>query len=42
LLWDAQIPYGVRTAIYNLTVYDNMLIVGTNFGLLSLDKKDGH
>jgi outer membrane protein assembly factor BamB len=42
VLWDAQIPYGVRTTIYNLAIFDNMLLVGTNFGLLALDKKDGH
>lgn len=42
LLWGAQIPYGVRTSIYDLTVYENMVIVSSNFGLLSLDKKDGH
>lgn len=42
LLWDANIPNGVRTAIYNLTVIDNMLIVSTDFGLLAIDKKDGH
>ena len=42
VLWDAQIPYGVRTTIYNLAILDNMLLVGTNFGLLALDKKDGH
>ena len=42
VLWDTQITYGVRTKIYNLAIFDNTLLVGTDFGLLALNKKDGH
>jgi outer membrane protein assembly factor BamB len=42
VIWEAEILYGVRTAIYNLASFDSMVLVGTNFGLLALDKKDGH
>ena len=41
LIWDAHIPTNARTAIYNLTVFTNILTVSTDFGLLALDKKDG-
>lgn len=42
--WDTPLSAanGVRTTIYNLAVFDNMLIISTNFGLLAIDKKAGH
>jgi outer membrane protein assembly factor BamB len=42
LFWDAEIAQGLGNSLFNLTVFDDMLLASTNFGLLALDKKDGN
>jgi len=40
-IWKTDVLLGNRE-VYNLTTVDDMLIVSTDFGIISLDKKDGH
>jgi outer membrane protein assembly factor BamB len=41
-IWSLEIPLGVRTELYNLTVLGDLLIANTDFGLIGIDKKHGN
>lgn len=41
-LWAMEVPLKIRTAIYNLTIFNDLLIASTDFGLLAINKTDGH
>ncbi|MBV6397147.1 MAG: Outer membrane protein assembly factor BamB [Anaerolineales bacterium] len=41
-LWSVEIPLEIRTAIYNLATFNDLLIASTDFGLIALSKIDGH
>ena len=41
-IWEAKIPLGIRTSIYNMTAFNNILVASTDFGAIAINKEDGH
>lgn len=40
--WRIDEPFRIRTAIYNLTIIENLLVASTDYGLIAIDKNNGN